>query len=252
VITAHCPWISIAATNFNIQLGASKFLLYLANSKEVQLVCGKESATRSFHGLKQLTVPANCQLFTESYIMEGQQNFSLSVDTFLERHVNVEELFNFSRLCVDAILQDLDFVGSTTGLTIQNIKDRYQDYSVEGTFVWVTRWVVVALTILGLGGIVWYLQKRHLKAKKDHRLLLMRFRDLFSSDTQQPRDHEMQERGDPDSDENEEFIAGRTPDDMRVGPPVFASVNMGDAAHRACYERARDELRDELRDKARV
>jgi hypothetical protein len=80
VITAHCPWISIAATDFNIQLGANRFLLYLANSKEVQLVCGKESATRSFHGLKQLTVPANCQLFTESNIMEGQRNFSLSVD----------------------------------------------------------------------------------------------------------------------------------------------------------------------------
>jgi hypothetical protein len=190
VITAHCPWISIAATDFNIQLGANRFILYLANSKEVQLVCGKESATRSFHGLKQLTVPANCQFFTESYIMEGQQNFSLSVDTFIERHVNVEELFNFSRLCVDdmaSILQDLDLVGSTTGLTIENIKDRYQDYSVEGTFVWVTRWVVVALTIFGLGGIFWYLRKKYLKAKKDTRPLIMRFRYLFSSDTQAQR-----------------------------------------------------------------
>jgi hypothetical protein len=157
--------------------------------------------------------------------MEGQRNFSLSVDTFIERHVNVEELFNLSRLRVDdmaSILQDLDLVGSTTGLTIQNIKDRYQDYSVEGTFVWVIRWVIVALTILGLGGIFWYLRKRYLKAKKDARPLIMRLWDLFSSDTQQPRDQEMQERGDPDSDENEEFIDGMTPDDMRVGPPVFA------------------------------
>jgi hypothetical protein len=48
------------------------------------------------------------------------------VDTFIERHINVKELFNFSRLHVDnmaGILQDLDLVGSTTGLTIQNIKD---------------------------------------------------------------------------------------------------------------------------------
>jgi hypothetical protein len=102
----------------------------------------------------------------------------LSVDTFLERHVNVKELFNFSRLRVDdmaGILQDLDLVGSTPGLTIQNIKDRYSDYSVEGTFVWVTRWVVVARTILGLVGIFCYLCKRFMKAKKDHRPLLMRF-----------------------------------------------------------------------------
>jgi hypothetical protein len=85
-----------------------------------------------------------------------------------------------------------------------------------------------------------------MKAKKDHCPLLMRFRDLFSSDTQ-PRDHKMQERGDPDSDENEEFIASMTPDDMRVVPPVHAPVNVGDAARRA-----RDELRDELRAEARV
>jgi hypothetical protein len=189
VITDNCPWISIAATNFTVQLGANKFLLYLANSKEVQLVCGKESATRSFHGLTQFTVPAGCQLFTELYVMEGQQNFSLSMNTYIERHVNVKELFNFSRLHVDdmaGILQDLDLVGSTTGLTIKNIKDRYADYSVEGTFVWVTRWVVVALSILGLRGIFWCLLKRSKKAKKDHSLL-KRFRDLLST-VNPPRD----------------------------------------------------------------
>jgi hypothetical protein len=92
-----------------------------------------------------------------------------------------------------------------------------------------------------------------LKAKKDARPLIMRFRDLFSLDTQQPRDQEMQERGDPDSDKNEDFIAGgMTPDDMRVGPTVLAPVNVGDAVCRARDERARDELRDELRAEARV
>jgi hypothetical protein len=188
--------------------------------------------------------------------MEGQQNISLSVDTFIERHVNVEELFHFSQLRVEdmaSILRDLDLVGSTTGLTIKNIKDRYQDYLVEDTFVWVTRWVVIALTILGLGGIFWYLPKKYLKGKKDACPLIMRFRDLFSSDKQQPRDQEMQERGDPDSDENEDFIAsGMTPDDMRVGPPVRAPVKVGDAAHLARDQPARDELRDELRAEARV
>jgi hypothetical protein len=62
----------------------------------------------------------------------------------------------------------------------------------------------------------------------------------------------MQERGNPDSDENEDFIASMTPDDMRVGPPVHAPVNVGDAARCACDERARDKLRDELRAEARV
>jgi hypothetical protein len=244
VITANCPWISIAATNFTVQLGANKFLLYLANSKEVQLVCRKESATRSLHGLKQLTVPAVCKLFTESYVMEGQRHFSQSVNTYLERLVNVEELFNFSRLHVDdmaGILQDLDLVGSTTGLTIKNNKDRYADYSVQGTFVRVTRWVVVGLSILGLRGIFWCFLKRYKKAKKDHRPLLKRFRYLLSADNP-PRDQEMQERGNTDSDENEDFIPGMIPDDMQQGPIAHAPVNMGHVARRA-----RDELRVEAR-----
>jgi hypothetical protein len=39
---------------------------------------------------------------------------------------------------------------------------------------------------------------------------------------------------------------------MRVGPPVCAPVNVGDAARLARDQRARDELRDELRAEARV
>jgi hypothetical protein len=146
--------------------------------------------------------------------MEGQRNFSLSVDTFIEKHVNVEELFNFSRLHVDdmaSILQDLDLVGSTTGLTIANIRDRYSDFSSEGSLIWITRYVVIGLTVIGLVGVVWFLHKKYLKANKDTRPLLIRFRELFSSD-KQPRDHEMQERGDhSDSDENEDFLGVGTP-----------------------------------------
>jgi hypothetical protein len=198
VITANCPWISDSATDFTAQLVANKFLLYHSNSKDDQLVCGKESATRSFHGLKQLHVPAGCQLFSELYIMEGQQNFSLSVTTFIERHVNVTELFNFSRLHVNdmaGILKDLDLVGSTTGLTIKAIRDRYDNYSREGGFVWDTRWVVVGLSILGFGGIFLCLLRRYKKAKKDHLPLLMRFKSLFSTDNLGHRDQEMQRRG---------------------------------------------------------
>jgi hypothetical protein len=198
VITANCPWISISATDFTVQLRANKFLLYHSNSKNVQLVCGKESATRSFHGLKQLHVPAGCQLFLESYIMKEQRNFSLLVNTFIERHVNVAELFNFSRLHgnnMAGILKELDLVGSTTGLTIKAIKDHYDDYSLEGGFVWATRWVVIGLSILGLGGIFLCLLRRYKKAKKDHLPLVMQFKKLFSTDNLGPRDQEMQRRG---------------------------------------------------------
>jgi hypothetical protein len=105
--------------------------------------------------------------------------------------------------------------------------------------VWVSWWVVVALTTLDLGGIFWCLRKRFMKAKKDHHPLLKRFRDLFFTDTQ-PRDQEMQECGDTDSDENEDFIPDMVPDDMRCRPIAHVSVNMGHVACCAC-----DELRAE-------
>jgi hypothetical protein len=112
--------------------------------------------------------------------------------------------------------------------------------TVEGSLIWVTRYVLIALTVIGLVGLVWYLLKKYLKAKKDARPLLIRFRDLFSSD-KQPRDQEMQERGDQeDSDENEDFI--------RDGLPV----NVGEAARLARDQRARDDLQEELRAEARV
>jgi hypothetical protein len=42
------------------------------------------------------------------------------------------------------------------------------------------------------------------------------------------------------------------PDDMRVGPPVRAPVNVGDAARLARDQRARDKLCDKLCAEARV
>jgi hypothetical protein len=124
----------------------------------------------------------------------------------------------------------------------------------------VSRYVVIALTVIGLVGLVWYLRKKYLKAKKDARPLLIRFQDLFSPD-KQPRDQEMQERGNPeDSDENEDFIRDGfgTPYDMRTGPPRGSApvnlepVNVGEAARLARDQRARDDLQDELRAEARV
>jgi hypothetical protein len=254
VITANCPWISISATDFTMQLGANKFLLYHSNRKDVQLVCGKESATRSFHGLKQLYVPAGCQLFSELYIMEGQQNFSLLVTTFIERHVHIAELFNFSRLNVNdmaGILKDLDLLGSTTCQTITAIKDRYDDYSLEGGFVWATRWVVVGLSIFGFGGIFLCLLRRYKKAKKDHLPLLMRFKNLFSTDNLGHRDQEMQRRGGLEEDLDYKESVDMVPDNMCQGPVVRAQVHLSTAARRArdkLHQEAQEELNQDVRE----
>jgi hypothetical protein len=231
-----------------VQLRANKFLLYHSNSEDVQLVYVKESGTRSFHGLKQLYVPAGCQLFLEWYIMERQRNFLLSGTTFIERHVNVTELFNFSRLHMNdmaGILKDLDLVGSTTGLTIKAIRDRYDNYSQEGGFVWATRWVVVGLSILCFGGIFLCLLRRYKKAKKDHLPLLMPFKSLFSINKLGYRDQEMQRYGGLEEDSDYEEGVDMIPDNMRQGP-----VNLSAAARRArdkLHQEAREELNQEVR-----
>jgi hypothetical protein len=176
------------------------------------------------------------------------------VTTFIERHVNVTELFNFSRLHVKdmaGILKDLDLVGSTTGLTIKAIRDRYDDYSLEGGFAWATRWVVVGISILGFGGMFLCLLRRYKKAKKDHLPLQMRFKNLFSTDNFGHRDQEMQRRGgleeDLDYKEGEDMI----PDNMRQGPMVRAPVHLSAAARRArdeLHQEAREELNQDVRE----
>jgi hypothetical protein len=186
--------------------------------------------------------------------MEGQQNFLLSVTTFMERHMNVAELFNFSRLHVcdmAGILKDLDLVGSTTGLTIKAIKDRYDDYSLEGGFVWATRWVVVGLSILGFGGIFLCLLRRYKKAKKDHLPLLMRFKNLFSPNNLDHRDQEMQRRGRLEEDSEYEEGVDMVPDNMPQGPVVRAQVHLSAAAQRArdeLHQEAREELNQDVRE----
>jgi hypothetical protein len=76
----------------------------------------------------------------------------------------------------------------------------------------------------------------------------------------QPRDQEMQERGDPeDSDENKDFLRDGfgTPDDMRTGPPRGRApvnvepVDVCDAARLARDQRAPNDLQ-ELRAEAGV
>jgi hypothetical protein len=96
VITANCPWKTVTATDFAVQLGSNKFLLYHSNNKDAQLVCGKTLVTKSSHGLKQLHVTAGCQLFSESYVMEEQTNFSLMVSTFIKMDVRL--IHGFVRL----------------------------------------------------------------------------------------------------------------------------------------------------------
>jgi hypothetical protein len=45
VITANCPWKTVTATDFAVQLRSNKLVLYHSNNKDAQLVCGKTSVT---------------------------------------------------------------------------------------------------------------------------------------------------------------------------------------------------------------
>lgn len=130
--------------------------------------------------------------------------------------------------------------------------------------MWITRYVVIGLTVIGLVGVTWFLRKKYLKAKRDTRPLLVRFRKLFKSNDKSPRDQEMQERGyQSDSNEHVDFLGAGTPDDMRTGPPRVRvpindegsgsqPVNLAEAARLARDQRARQDLQDELRAEARA
>jgi hypothetical protein len=107
------------------------------------------------------------------------------------------------------------------------------------------------LSILGFGGIFLCLLRRYKKAKKDHLPLLMRFKNLFSTDNLGHRDQEMQRRGGLEEDSDYEEGVDMVLDDMCQGPVVRAQVHLSAAARLArdeLHQEAREELNQDVRE----
>ena len=131
-----CHWKFNMVQDFALQIGATDFLLYQVESAKIQLVCGKDHASDSINGLVQVHVPPKCTLYSSSFEMDGQENFTLVTDFIIGQTLNYHQIFEDLNLDVidlknstDDLLEtlhSLNIVGSKDGLSVDNIKARYQ------------------------------------------------------------------------------------------------------------------------------
>ena len=150
-INKHCKWRANKQADFAIQLTPTSFLLYSSLKDEIRLQCQKpthETVSALIEGLVEVTVPTHCTLKTRSYVLDGQANFATQLDTFEAKPMNYSSVFQhsgFSEAVLAHAFHRLALVGSSEGVTIENIADRYAQTQFTSHMTWGTR---VALGIL--------------------------------------------------------------------------------------------------------
>jgi hypothetical protein len=169
IISQSCVWRSSITEDFGIQLAPNMFILYTDQEVDVKMICDSDSGSRKINGLTTINVPAGCRLYSRSFIFDGEKNFSLTLDSFVQKHINMSEVFNlssFSSSDLRKALEELRLVGKTTGITIPNLRARYDGLAYTNTWSWSTRICVTLAIILTLGLIIWHLIRSYKKRQR--------------------------------------------------------------------------------------
>ena len=132
-VRQNCKWDVTPANDQSLQIGPNSFLLFQKEDRLVKLSCpGKRKAEVRFSGLRRLTVPAGCRLLTDYFVMDGQVDVVFQGPTLDFHALNITEIF---LPVMDGVsnatemLSRLKVVGTTDGLTIEDITDRYETVS---------------------------------------------------------------------------------------------------------------------------
>lgn len=162
IITEHCHWRTNYQTDFTLQLDNNRFLLYLGKKDEVKLVCNgqqEKAISSTLQGMKVVTVPPLCRLYTRSFWLDGQSEFSLSLETFIEKTINFSELLHYNEFHnlkdLRNALTALQLVGSSAGLTIKNIRERFNGLNMGVSWDWGLRTGLSIMAVL-VGALLFY------------------------------------------------------------------------------------------------
>lgn len=173
-IVRTCEWKSVAVEEYAVQLGTNRILLYQPLDREIKMVCGKDNANESaaqVQGLKQIWVPAGCKLYTNSFTFVGQENFSVALTITLEKKINFSKLLDLSEFRTDTlgdVMHDLKLVGSSSSLTIENIRHRYDQLHSSNSWLYgfLIAFVVLVFLLAGAAGLwLWWKLRRNASRK---------------------------------------------------------------------------------------
>jgi len=153
-----CQFKSNPATDYALQVGKVKFLVYQHEERSVKLVCeGITEGEMSFQGALEIKVPAGCRLFTESFVLDGQVDYSVAVDMFYAKELNFSEVLDvhgFDTSGFVTALKALQLVGSPVGLKIADVKMRYHSHLLQKGFT-VSFTVAIGIILIVVGVIGW-------------------------------------------------------------------------------------------------
>lgn len=178
-ITHMCKWKSVEVADYAFQLGPNRILLYQSLDSEVKMACGNREFSARVQGLKQILVPPRCILYTDSFTFEGQEEFSVALTVTLEKPINFTALLEsleFQPATMGDVMHDLGLVGSSAGLTIENIRRRFdEDSSSSGWLIGLLVVVLLLLLVVGAGGSLWlYLKCKRRQLKKENAVLTLK------------------------------------------------------------------------------
>ena len=158
-----CFWSVFDNPHFAQQSSENTFLVYFHKETEIKLVCPGGIEHDTLKGLVTLTIPAECKLYSPTYILEGVSSFSVNVDEIMPIELNFTLLLDTAELGLDDLrkaLKDLKLVGSSKGITFKNIRDEYVQLKHFYSWNWGVRGAVVVATVMVIILVLLHVRKR--------------------------------------------------------------------------------------------
>ena len=151
-----CLFSTATAHDYAIQLGPAQFVIYQHEEKNVRLMCNNiMEGEVVFGGAHQVIVPAGCRLFTESFVLDGSEEYAIAINTYYARPMNLSavlEVHGFDTAGFMASMKELELVGSAVGLTIKDISSRYRAHRIQ-TGITIGLTTAIGLVLVSVGAI---------------------------------------------------------------------------------------------------
>ena len=153
-ISHNCVWSAAPAQDSVLQLGPNLFMIFHAEESGIRLRCpNSPEEFGSFQGVRILTIPSSCRAYTDAFVMDGQSEFSVSLDSFSARALNwtaVLQMHKFTPESFSAALTRLHSVGNSDDLTIAQARGKFDEDSSWRIYGWVVG-LVMGATMMMMG-----------------------------------------------------------------------------------------------------
>ena len=146
-----CHWRVAASKEFALQIGVNDFIIYHSQSIMLKLMCGKRKTETEVQGMIEVKVPAKCRMYTPSFILDGQQQFTISSAVYLLKHLNVSLLWDFPHSDVydfTEMAEKLKTSAGKTSFTASNLDTLIAEEETKTHWNFGTRFTILLIVLI--------------------------------------------------------------------------------------------------------